>query len=852
MGDISQWSSSCSFCSLSSTRKTVNGDDLVRFNSFSTELLPTLGARSYSFLSLSGNVILPYNTYYRCWENFLVLLVIYTAWMSPFELGFVRTHLLPYIVADFVVDCFFTVDIFLTFFVAYVDKRPYLLVTKRSQIAARYVKSGFAADILSTLPIQVLVLSRKSRQSLIYSLLNMFRLWRMRRVNCFFTRLEKDIHCNYFWIRCLKLVCVTLLAVHCAGCFYFLLAMWYPKEEEEKTWIGSVLPGFREESPWICYIYSMYWSITTLTSVGYGDLHAQNYTEMMFEICYMFFNLGLSAYLIGNMTNLVVHVTSRTRKFRNRVQAISNFAERHGLPRRLHEQMLDHIGLKFRTESLKHEEILPELPKAIRSSIAKQLFLPTVEEVYLFKGTSYDFLSQLVTEMRPEYFPPGEDVILQNEAPTEFYVVVSGAVSELYIHGNDCEEIIRTAGSGTVIGEMGVLCFKPQVFTIRTKKLSQLLRIDQSTFMNIVQSNVVDGEIIMDNLFQHMKESNNAHVLALLREIEDMFFLGKGVTMLSLRYAASVGNSELLARLLKQGMDPNTADHSGRTPLNISAANGNLKCVQLLLDHGADPKIPDNEGIVPLWRAIKGGHGLVARLLWEHNAAFNPDREGDSLNNVVSQGSADILQEWHHCGTESLSGKTCMTPSRAGSPICLTTRLNLEKLESLLSSPPSSSLSFYHNLGMQPKEYTIQHKEEPCLVKQRSTADCMEKKQSRSPPHRIERRSRKSINFENSLFRVLSSPPQANKGLRSACTSDPRRVTIFKHHPRGRSRSKLISLPESFQELMNVAGQKLHIVPYKVLSVDGAEIHDLSVIRDNDHLFFPSKDDPLEPSSEDL
>ena len=59
----------------------------------------------------------------------------------------------------------------------------------------------------------------------------------------------------------------------------------------------------------------MYWSITTLTSVGYGDLHAQNSSEMVFEIFYMFFNLGLTAYLIGNMTNLVVHVTSRTRRF---------------------------------------------------------------------------------------------------------------------------------------------------------------------------------------------------------------------------------------------------------------------------------------------------------------------------------------------------------------------------------------------------------------------------------------------------------------------------------------------------------------------------------------------------------
>lgn len=30
--------------------------------------------------------------------------------------------------------------------------------------------------------------------------------------------------------------------------------------------------------------------------------------------------------------------------------------------------------------------------------------------------------------MKAEYFPPKEDVILQNEAPTDFYILVSGAV----------------------------------------------------------------------------------------------------------------------------------------------------------------------------------------------------------------------------------------------------------------------------------------------------------------------------------------------------------------------------------------------------------------------------------------
>jgi voltage-gated potassium channel Kch len=107
--------------------------------------------------------------------------------------------------------------------------------------------------------------------------------------------------------------------VHLAACFYYLLADRHFDENE--TWIGAVLPDFRAKSIWIKYVYSIYWSMSTLTTVGYGDLHAQNSSEMIFSVFYMMFNLGLTSYLIGNMTNLIVHITRRTQEFVSQNQA---------------------------------------------------------------------------------------------------------------------------------------------------------------------------------------------------------------------------------------------------------------------------------------------------------------------------------------------------------------------------------------------------------------------------------------------------------------------------------------------------------------------------------------------------
>lgn len=109
---------------------------------------------------------------------------------------------------------------------------------------------------------------------------------------------------------CFTFAQVTLFAVHFAGCMYYWLAVHYKTPSD--TWIGKQIEDFEHRSIWLGYTYSMYWSIVTLTTVGYGDLHAVNTGEKIFNMLYMLFNIALTAYIIGNMTNLIVHSTVRT------------------------------------------------------------------------------------------------------------------------------------------------------------------------------------------------------------------------------------------------------------------------------------------------------------------------------------------------------------------------------------------------------------------------------------------------------------------------------------------------------------------------------------------------------------
>lgn len=81
---------------------------------------------------------------------------------------------------------------------------------------------------------------------------------------------------------------------------------------------------------------------------------------------------------------------------RDAINEILRYASKNRLPEGLKEQMLAHLQLKFKTAELQQEEVLEDLPKAIRSSIAQHLFHGTVEKTYLFKGVSEDLVSQLV------------------------------------------------------------------------------------------------------------------------------------------------------------------------------------------------------------------------------------------------------------------------------------------------------------------------------------------------------------------------------------------------------------------------------------------------------------------------
>ncbi|XP_019189929.1 PREDICTED: potassium channel AKT1-like isoform X2 [Ipomoea nil] len=843
--------------------------------SLNNNILPSLGALSSNRkASLRSAIISPFDPYYRNWETFLVLLVFYTAWVSPFEFGFLETPNGPLAICDNVVNAVFAIDIVLTFFVAYLDKTTYLLIDDPKKIAWRYIKSGFFFDVISTIPSEVVPHGYLQP----YGYFTMLRLWRLRRVSSMFARLEKDKNFSYFWVRVAKLISVTLFTVHCAGCFYYHIGTLNPNRKE--TWLSLTMNGGVNDSIWTLYVTSIYWSITTLTTTGYGDLHAVTTTEMIFVMVYMLFDLGLTAYLIGNMTNLVVHVTSRTRKFRDSIQAATSFGQRNQLPVRLQDQMLAHLSLRYRTdaEGLQQQETLDALPKAIRSSISHFLFYSLVDKVYLFHGVSDDLLFQLVSLMKAEYFPPREDVILQNEAPTDLYILVTGSL-EVISQRNGVHQVVGELKAGDVCGEIGILCYRPQLFTIRTKRLSQLLRLDRTSFFNTVKANVGDGTTIMNNLLQHLKERRDPMMESILAETEHMLAQGRMDMPLSLCFAANRGDDLLLNQMLKRGMDPDESDANGRTALHIAASKGSLECVLLLLDYGADPNKRDSEGIVPLWDAITEKHGAVITLLIDNGATLSSGDVAHFACSAVEQANLELLKDFvkyggdptllNSLGTTALhmavseenveivkflveQGADVDKPDVHGwSPRALADYQANEEIKEVftadLSKPPPQ-----HPKG----HYTLMKFQSESAIPQLHSRDIQEQRPSSSSQGRPSLPayvrggstvSNPKWGHRKSLIGFMSVPTSANsetfaegKGaFRVRGQQSQARVTI-NCPEKGEKGGRMVALPQSIKELLEIGAQKFGFTPTKVLNTEGALIDDIAVIRDGDVLALAS------------
>ncbi|KAG9137578.1 hypothetical protein Leryth_019769 [Lithospermum erythrorhizon] len=591
-----------------------------------------------------GVVIHPENRWYRAWEKFILMWALYSSFFTPMEFGFFRGLPNSLFLLDVLGQVVFFVDIILQFFVSYRDSQTYRMIYKRTPIALRYLRTFFFFDILGCLPWDTIYKATGRRESVRYLL--WIRLIRVRRVDEFLHRMEKDVRINYLFTRIAKLIAVELYCTHTAACIFYYLATTLPEEREGYTWIGSLTLGdhsyahFRDIDMWNRYTTSMYFAIVTMATVGYGDIHAVNLREMVFVMFYVSFDMILGAYLIGNMTALIVK-GGKTERYRDKMNDLMKYMNRNRLGKDVRNQIKEHLRLQYES-SYTDAAVLQDLPISIRAKISQSLYKSYIENVTLFRRCSQEFINQIVIRVHEEFFLPGEVIMEQANVVDQLYFVCHGVLEEVGIADDRSEETVSLLEPGSSFGEVSILCNVPQPYTVRVCELCRLLRIDKQSFSNIVDIYFHDGRRILTNLLEG--RDSNLGLKQLQSDITSHIANQEAELALKVNNAAYNADLQQLKSLIRAGADPNNKDYDGRSPLHLAASRGFEDIVLYLIQERVQNSTKDNFGTTPLLEAVKNGHDRVASLLVKHGASLMIDDTGSFLCTVVTKGDSDFMR----------------------------------------------------------------------------------------------------------------------------------------------------------------------------------------------------------------
>ena len=134
----------------------------------------------------------------------------------------------------------------------------------------------------------------------IHLLFVFFRLLRIVKFFAILRQWEIVSKINVGYLRISKFVVGTLILIHWIACFWFLVAII--ENFSSDSW--AVKAGIQESHSITQYIRSLYWAITTMTTVGYGDISPGNNSEYVFAMGVMLLGASMYAFIIGNIASV--------------------------------------------------------------------------------------------------------------------------------------------------------------------------------------------------------------------------------------------------------------------------------------------------------------------------------------------------------------------------------------------------------------------------------------------------------------------------------------------------------------------------------------------------------------------
>ncbi|MEQ2161981.1 hypothetical protein GOODEAATRI_015289 [Goodea atripinnis] len=242
--------------------------------------------------------------------------------------------------------------------------------------------------------------------------------------------LKLDCYSQYSAVVLTLLMSVFALLAHWMACIWYVIGRKEIESSDPVTWdIGWLQElGKRLETPYInttmggpsipsAYIASLYFTLSSLTSVGFGNVCANTDAEKIFSICIM-----LIGVVFGNVTAIIQCMYSRRSLYHTRMKDLKDFIRVHRLPQQLKQRMLEYFQATW--------SLLHDFPDELRADIAMHLN-KDILQLPVFERASRGCLRSLSLHIKTSFCAPGEYLIRHGDALHINYFVCSGSLEVL-------------------------------------------------------------------------------------------------------------------------------------------------------------------------------------------------------------------------------------------------------------------------------------------------------------------------------------------------------------------------------------------------------------------------------------